>query len=478
MASAREAIARMRVPQPKGIARPPGPPAMKSMIALMTGRTPPYLFFQGISDNYQPVGYVHMAREHIYVLSSPELIWEAFVSQGRNMYKGRGVQLTRALLGNGLLASEGAQHLRNRRLVQPAFHRQAIAGYATDMVNSTKDLSDRWRQLTQSGNHEIDVVQEMSGVTLDIVGRSLFGADLTGDATQVAESLNVMLNGFNRISGPMIPALTRIPTPKRKRMIAAIDTLDNVVDGLIAKKHVEIAEGTAGHDVASLLLQTVDEETGATLSDQEVRDETMTMVLAGHETTAMTLSWTLRDLTMNPAQMAWLREELDALPDRDLTMTDARDLPRAYAIVAESIRLHPPAWFIGRFAAADLELGGWQIPQGSVLGISQYAMHRDARFWSQPLDFVPSRWLKDGVFDEKAPGQPRGSWFPFGFGTRRCIGEQFAWLEAVLVLATLLRQWNIQVIEPEAVVPMSAITMRPRDGMTAKITRRDYSPPV
>ena len=450
MEAAQEAIQRMRVPQPDHVMRPGGPNGLQAVYTLATRRTAPYLYFQQLAAQFGPVTYFRFNREHVYLLSDPGLIWQAFVTDGRSMLKGRGLQLTRTLLGNGLLNSEGDYHRRNRRLVQPAFHRQAIAGYAADMVGSMRDLSDRWDARILGRTDQVDVVEQMSSLTLDVVGRTLFGADLTGDAAEVGDALNQSLVAFSRLVSPLGPLLVRLPSRSRRTMLESVQRLDRVVTGLIDSKRSEIAAGHAATDVASLLMQTIDEETGESLTDDEVRDETMTLVLAGHETTAMTLSWALRDLTMHADTLAWIREEIDALPDRDLTLADIAALPRTHAVVAESMRLHPPAWMLPRYTAADVELGGWLIPAGCVVLASQYTMHRTERFWPEADRFLPRRWLADGRFDEKTPGVPRGVWFPVGFGSRRCIGEQFAWVEAVLVLATLLREWEVTVLAPEA----------------------------
>jgi len=357
--------------------------------------------------------------------------------------------------------------------VQPAFHRRRIEGYAAAMVAAATGLSDRWERTTAGAPVRIDVVPTMSALTLEVVGRTLFGTDLTGDAADVGEAVTTALESFAGVSGPLSPAYTRLPTPGRRRLIRSADRLDRIIAAMIAQRRADQAAGRAGDDVMSLLLRTRDEESGDSLSDEQVRDEVMTLVLAGHETTAMALSWAIRDLTMNPAALAWLRAELDALPDRPLGFADLPALPRTHAIVAEAMRLHPPAWVIGRYAREGLELGRWRVPAGSAVLASQYAMHRHPRYWPEPGAFRPHRWIAgDGNYDERAPGVPRAVWFPFGFGARKCIGDQFAWVEAVLVLATLARRWTIAVLDAETVVPLAAVTMRPRGGMPARLTPR------
>lgn len=441
------------------------------MLGLLTRQRAFHEVFAGVSNSYQPVGFVRLAGEHIYVLSDPDLIWQVFVTDAKCTAKGRGLQLTRPLLGNGLLTSEGADHMRNRRLVQPAFHRQRIAGYAQDIVAAVDDRQHMWLELGATSPVQVDVVDEMSAITLDVVGRALFGADLTGSTAAVRAALTEVLAGFTIALRPSSALLMALPLPKRQRIFAAVEQLDVVIAELIAEKRAQVAAGRAGADILSLLLQTVDEQTGESLTDQQIRDETMTMVLAGHETTAMALSWALRDLTMNPEVTTWLREELDANPADG--MADLEALPRTYAVIAETMRLRPPAWILGRYVTAPITLGEYTVPPGSTVMASQLAMHRDPRFWPDPESYRPARWLDEsGSFDERNPGVPRGVWFPFGFGARRCIGEQFAWVEAVLALARLVRSWDIQVLDPASVEAMPAVTLRPRGAMRARVTPR------
>lgn len=465
------AIERLRVAQPKGIARPPGPSGRRAMLRVATRRTPLYELIAQMTGTYQPVGYVRLGREHLYVLSDPDVIWQAFVGESKNTMKGRGLQLTRPLLGNGLLNSEGAEHMRNRRLVQPVFHRQRIAGYCDDIVAATRDIEADWRTLTGGAAVRVDVVAQMSSLTLDVVGRTLFGADLTGSASAVGQALTAVLEGFSLAVTPASTLLLRLPLPARQRMVAAIEQLDEIIAGLIEQKRADVAAGRPGADVLSLLLQTVDEETGLPMSDTEIRDETMTMVLAGHETTAMALSWTLRDLSMNPDIRDWLREEVDSQSADGLA--DLGSLPRTHAVIAESMRLHPPAWILGRYVTSPITLAGYEVPTGATFLASQYAMHRDPRFWPEPDRYDPTRWLgPDGSFDERRPGVPRGVWFPFGFGARRCIGEQFAWVEAVLALSRFARNWDFEVLDADKVRPLGAVTMRPQEPMMARLSPR------
>jgi cytochrome P450 len=313
----------------------------------------------------------------------------------------------------------------------------------------------------------------MSELTLDVIGRTIFGLDLRGEAHEMATALNTVLEGFAHGIGPLASPLSKVPTRRRRREMQAIGELDAIVDEMISQRIEQIERGHIGHDLLTMMLTSTDEHAHPSFTSEEVRDEAMTLVLAGHETTALTLTWAWHLLSTNPHWRDWLDEELHACPDRPLTAEDLSRLPRTYAVIAESMRLHPPAWIIGRWLETDMRVAGWDLPRGCVVLASQYAMHRDPRFWAHALEFRPDRWLNDnGEFDERAPRVPRGVWFPFGFGTRRCIGEHFAWTEAVVLLATLGRRWHLDVQVPPDPPMMSAITLRPDVAMPTVLRAR------
>jgi cytochrome P450 len=382
--------------------------------------------------------------------------------------KGRALQSAKALLGDGLLTSEGTFHMRQRRMVQPAFHHERLATYAGQMVAEAQAHAAAWRD-----GAEIEVVSDMSALTLAIVGRTLFGSDLTGDASDVGNALGDVLEGFSQRLGPAAPALARLPLPANRRLEEAGGRLDALVQRLIVEHR---AAGDNG-DLLSMLIAA--QEDGIGMDDRQLRDETMTLVLAGHETTAMAMSWTWWCLAREPRALSALHAELDVvLGGRPPTWDDLPALAVTRATVAEAIRLFPPAWIIGRRLLADVEVGGWTLPRGSLVLASQYAMHRDPASWPSPHAFRPKRFLRRDdatgarVFDEWAPGQPRGAWFPFGFGTRRCVGDQFAWTEATLILATLAQRWEVVPQPGVPVAPLPAVTLRPGSGIPATLRRR------
>lgn len=464
---ARAIVSAMRVKQPD-VARPPGPNGLLSLITLASGRVPTYRFFAGLARFGQPVVHMQLGRDHVNVLFDPETIWEIFVTNGRHATKSLALQLTRPLLGDGLLTAEGSTHLQHRRAIQPLFHNKRIASYVQDMNDAAEVTSGSW-----SDGLRLDIAESMSELTLDVIGRTIFGLDLRQDAAAFAEALDTVLAGFSRGLGPLSGPLSRLPSKRRQAEIAAVENLDRLVAEMIDARRQAIAEGHIGNDLLTMLLTATNDDGEPAFNSQEVRDEAMTLVLAGHETTALTLTWSWHLLSHNPEQAAWLREELDSLPDRPLTSDDLRDLPRTYAVVAESMRLHPPAWIVGRWLKKDMRAAGWDLPKGSTVLASQFAMHRDPRFWPAPLEFVPQRWIdEEGRFDERVPDVPRGVWFPFGFGGRRCIGEHFAWTEAVVLLATLAKRWDVQVQSSAEPAMLSAITLRPADPMPSVVRAR------
>ena len=445
----------------RALARPPGPSRAQVWRRFISGDGAPW-FMVEVERDYPTIAHMRVLGEHMYTLTSPEAIVEVFIGHGRDTMKGRGLQGTKAVLGNGLLTSEGEVHLRNRRLVQPAFHRDRIAGYSRDMVDITLIHEQSW-----DDGSALDMQVNMSALTLTIVGRTLFGSDLAGDAHEIGESLQGLMQGMGRYI-MLGPRVLRIPTPLRRRALTSFARIDQIVQRIIDEHRIA---GDTG-DMLSMLIAA--EEDGTGFDDAQVRDEAMTLILAGHETTAMTLTWTWMLLAQNPAVAEWLHEELDSvLAGRAPGMDDMGSLPRTRAVIAEAIRLYPPAWIQGRRMLSPTEVNGWTIPAGATTLISQFAMHRSPRWWNSSLTFMPQRWIDaDGAFSEDAPGQPRGAWFPFGWGNRRCIGEQFAWTEATLVLATLAQRWRPELVPGADITVTPAVTLRSKGGMPMVLRRR------
>jgi cytochrome P450 len=357
-----------------------------------------------------------------------------------------------------LLTSEGDFWLRQRRLAQPAFHRARIATYASTMVEYTERLLHEWQD-----GEERDLHKEMMRVTLQIVGKTLFDADVERDAQDIGKSLEMLLEiGADFRRTLFIPHW--LPTPTNLRLERAIRQIEKVLYRIIAEKR---ASGRDAGDLLSMLLAAQDED-GSRMTDKQLRDEAITLFLAGHETTANTLSWTWWLLAQNPAVEAKLHAELrSVLGGRSPSLEDLPKLVYTNHIITESMRLYPPAWGTARTAIEDHEIAGYSVPKGSGVSFAQWTVHRDARWYDAPEEFRPERWEGDLL-----KRLPRFAYFPFGGGPRQCIGNTFALMEAALILATIAQQYRFRLVEGHAVVPLASITLRPRYGIRAVLEAR------
>jgi cytochrome P450 len=451
------------------VARPPGPHGA-ALVRTLTARSgePLVRFFTRTAREHPRLAHTKVVNEHIYLLNAPDLIRAVFVTHGRHTVKSRGLQNARMLVGDGLLTSEGETHRRQRRLVQPAFHDRRIGRYAEDMAAAADACAGGWEP-----GQTVDMAAQMSALTLAIAGRTLFGSDLRAESQVILAALSVSMAAYRRLLIPGAHVLLRLRLRSTRRTFEAGDRLDAVVRRVIAGRRSRAGAEAAGEgsDVLSLLLGASD--AGDPMSEEQLRDEVMTLLIASHETTAIALTWTWRLLAEHPDVADELRAELGSvLGDRRPAYADVPALSLTRAVFAETMRLYPPAWVMGRRVTADMELAGWPVPAGSTCLASQWALHRDPRFWDDPLGFRPERWLRpDRQFDQSAPGQPRGAWFPFGMGSRVCVGEQFAWVEGTLVLATLAREWAPRTAAGHRIRVRPAITLRPAGGMPMVLTR-------
>jgi len=364
------------------------------------------------------------------------------------------------LLGDGLLTSNGDVHLRQRRMMQPAFHRERIEGYGDRMVEHALRLSSTWR-----AGERFDVAEAMMRLTLGVVAETLFSADVRGEADEIGDALTDAMQLFDRLSLPLDQLLDRLPLPATRRFHRARRRLDATIHRVIAEHR---AAGDRGDLLSMLLAAQDDEGDGARMSDAQVRDEALTIFLAGDETTALALAWTWHLLSRNPDAEARLHQELDdVLGERPPAAADLPRLPCTRRVIAESMRLYPPAWTLGREPLEDLELGGYRIRAGSIVLVSPWVIQRDPRFFPDPLRFDPDRWLP-----EAEPERHRFAYFPFGAGPRKCIGEAFAWMEGTLLLATIAREWRVRTDRAARIEPRPLITLRTRAGMPAVAERR------
>jgi cytochrome P450 len=365
-----------------------------------------------------------------------------------------------AVFGNGLLTSEGEFWRRQRRLAQPAFHRDRVTSYGDVMIAYTEQMLDQW-----SVGETREVHEDLMHLTLLIVAKVLFDADVASDVNAVGKALDMaMAEIAARFRRPFrIP--DAIPLPGNLRYRKAVGLLDEVVYRIIAEHRSRAGPGSG--DLLDLLMQMRDED-GNAMSDEQLRDEAITIMLAGHETTALALSWTLSLIASHPEVDAALQRELDeVLGDRPLTVADIPQLRYTEMVVMEGMRLYPPAYAFGREALADCEIGGYRIAAGSTLFIAPWVMHRDPRYFDQPLEFIPTRWANDA-----AKRLPRFAYFPFGGGPRVCIGNRFAMMEAVLLLACIVRRFRLELDPQCRLVPFPSITLRPANGVRMTLAQR------
>ncbi|MGZ8492223.1 MAG: cytochrome P450 [Gemmatirosa sp.] len=454
--------------------RPPGPRARypgEFMLAL--GRDP-LGFMRGLQRDYGDVARFRAGGREFVLLAHPDMVREVLVTEQKRYGRGYRYRALKLLLGEGLLTSEGAFHLRQRRLVQPAFHRERIAHYATAMSAAAERWSARWEARTAEAARAgtpatVDVADEMGKLALAIVSETLFGNDVTRDADAVARALDVALHSATPAFAALGRLAVHLPIPAARRFRRARADLDAVIYRLIDERR---RGGGDGRDLLSLLLHATDTEgedgRPAQMTDLQLRDEAMTLFLAGHETTANALAWTWYLLSQHPEVAERLRASLDeALEGRAPTMDDVPRLGYARQVLSESMRLYPPAYAIGRVALEDVAFGGHRVRARSGVLLSPWLVQRDPRWWPEPERFDPDRWAPGAGADRH-----RFAYFPFGAGTRICIGEQFAWTEALLVLATLAPRWRLALVPGARIEPEPIITLRPRFGIPMTLHAR------
>ena len=436
--------------------RPPGPD-LSRLAALRAFRSDPLGLLERLAA-YGDVVTIDVPGSAAYLLNHPDLVRDVLVTGHRSFHKGPTIQAAKMLLGESLLTSEDETHLRRRRLIQPMFHHERIATYAASMVRFAERAAERW-----GDGEQVDIQAEMSALTLAVVGDTLFGTDVDERrSATVRRALTDTLGMFDRVYSPLFRLLVRLPSPTMRRYRRVESDLNRVIAEMIAERR---AVGASADDLLSLLLRA--REDGAGMTDEQVRDEALTLFLAGHETTAIALTWTWWLLSRNPEAEGRLHAELDGvLPDRVPSVGDLPNLPYTQAVISESIRLRPPAWALGRTAVAGHRANGYAIDQGSIVVVSPWLLHHDPRWWPEPDAFRPERWLDDD------PGRPRYAFIPFGGGPRVCIGEPFARLEAAMLLASIARRWRFTTISEREPDLQAVITLRPRGGLPMVALRR------
>jgi len=439
--------------------RPPGPkPHFLIGNIPLADRDPLAVYSRWVKE-FGNIFYYRAGWVRVYFLNDPDLIDFVLVRHYQDFLKDRVVRNSRWLFGNGLLTNEGESWKKQRRLAQPSFHRERIASYGAIMTEYAEQAAADWRH-----GAVIDIHQEMMRLTLAITIRVLFGLEFEG-LQEVSKALNVLARNISGVR-LLFPSVVRLlPRPGLFEFRRAIQKLEETVYEVVDRHR---RSGKDSGDLLSMLVAARDED-GNPMSDRQIRDEVMTFLLAGHETTALALSWAWHLLAENPAADGELNDELQrVLGDRLPKVSDLPSLPYAEGVIKESMRLYPPAWALGRTAARDIELGGYRIPAGANIVMSPWVRHRDARYFPSPGKFDPCRWSS-----ETTKHLPRFAYFPFGAGPRQCIGAAFATLEAVVVLATIARKFQVRPVPGHPVEPLPSLTLRPKSGVWVELRKRD-----
>ncbi len=430
----------------------------------------PILLFEYLHKTFGNIAHYKLFNTYIIFVNDPEYIREILINQASSFVKERTLKRMKILLGEGLITSDDPIHIRQRRIAAPAFHRQRIAAYGDRIAASAAAQRDRWK-----AGETIDIAAAMMELSLEIVARTLFDTEVTDEIRSINDEVNTIMGLYNFLIGlPNLEAYLNWPIPGVMKFRRSRNRLNATVDRLIAEhKRAGVDKG----DLLSMLLSSRDEEADAAgqhtgMSDKQVRDEVLTIFLAGYETVANALTWTWYLLSQNREVEARLHTELDGVlgegkGHRVPTLADYPNLRYTEQVFAEAMRLYPPAWAMGRMSTKPVTLGPWRIPPGAHFFFSQYIMHRSAEYFPDPLRFDPDRHSP-----ENKAGRPKFAYFPFGGGGRQCIGEAFAWMEGVFALATLACRWEMDYLGDKPPVPQAKITLRPRDALRMRLRLR------
>jgi cytochrome P450 len=446
-------------------ALPPGPKGNPFFGRLVNqSRRDPLNFMLGLARDYGDISTFRVGRERVFFVNSPEGVRDVLVNHYDNFLKGRGRKRAGQLVGQGLLLSEGDLHRRQRRLAQPAFHRQRIAAYADEMGAAAARRSESW----QDGETQ-DIWPEMLRLTLGIVGRTLFSADVESETDEIGRALKDVMVRFHAFKLPGSDLFDRLSLTRMVRVRRGERRLRALVLGLIEERRREARDYG---DLLSMLMLAEEEGGGGAMTPEQVWQEALTIFIGGFDTIATALMWAFYALSQNPPVEARLHEELDSVLEgaRAASFEDLKRLQYTERVLCEAMRLYPPTWRLMRRALRDFHVGGYRIPSGSLVVVCQYAMHRDPRFFPEPEKFDPERWTA-----EARSARPQFSYFPFGGGQRRCIGEPFAMTEGVLLLATLARHWRMRLVEGHKIEMLPQHLLRSKWGMQMNLERRRAS---
>jgi cytochrome P450 len=474
---------------------PPGPSSRLPLSLFFKFLRDPLTVLHKLSKEYGDISHFKFGGHDIYLINHPDYIKHVLVTHNNNFIKSRGLQLAKRILGEGLLTSEGELHHSQRQLIQPVFQPDEIPNYANIITNYALDISSKWND---DDHCKIDIHREFMHLTLAIVCKAFFNISIEESETkEIDQYVTTLIEYFNRARIPFAEVIEKLPLPNNIRFRHAKRELDKIIYRIIdshrnSNSNDYTLEEESHKDLINLLLQGqkddhISPNENNNKSDnkmkkkihndintykQQLRDNVTTIFLAGHETVANALTWTFYLLSYNPEEEKMLHEEVDSVLDNnDHTVPTVKDIPKleyTEKVFAESMRLYPPAWAIGRQAINDCKIDDYVIPAGSSILMSQYLMHHDPRYFPEPERFDPERWSPS----EKAK-RPRFSYFPFGGGPRSCIGESFAWMEGILVIATVARRWKMRVIPGHPVILQPLVTLRPKYGMQMRLTDRN-----
>jgi cytochrome P450 len=450
----------------------PGPKGSLVLGCLPQMRDDVFGFYERVHREHGGLAAFRVAHLPIVFVSAPELVEQVLVTDRDKLEKSWDYEELARVLGRGLLTNEGDDWQRKRRLIQPSFHHDRIAAYGEIMVRRTQHRIDTWQD-----GAPIDVPHEMSAITLEVIAESMLGVEIEADSALIGDTLDRFMRQFERMITAPVPLPLWVPTPGNLAAFRALRRLDERLLGIIAARREQLAAGATDEDLLSRLLAARFDD-GSALTDRELRDELLTMIMAGHETTALALTFTLLLLHDHPAVRERLRDELDTvLAGRAPTLEDIPRLCFTRHVVDESLRLYPPAWGLGRQVKQGevVTLRGARLVGGTQIAIAQWVNHRDPAVWGDDaLAFKPERWEDEAA----AKQRHKYSYFPFAGGPRSCVGMHFALMEAVLILAEITRRFDIDVTEARPIDLMPAITLRPRHGLSAVVRKRAARVPL
>ncbi|MGZ3710037.1 MAG: cytochrome P450 [Bdellovibrionota bacterium] len=448
----------------KGL-RAPGPPARFLVGNLPDRKKAPLRFFFDLYQSYGPVVRFKIGPKTAYLLNHPDYVRHVLQDNVKNYPKGPFYKKAEVVLGKGIVTSEGDTWRRNRKLMQPAFHRTSLQQMSVDLVDCVRQTSERWENFARRGE-PIDVLQEMMRLTISTASRCMFGLDIRERADDLSGAVNLLATELNARALSLLSPLTeKLPLPRNIRFNRALRELDSTVYRMIDENR---REGATGGNLISMLLQARDEDNGEGMSDKQIRDEVVTSLIAGYETTAISLAWTWYFLSLNPELRKRMEKEVeDALGDRHPSFADLDQLTYTRRVYEESLRLYPPPWVLPREPVERDVIGGYEIEAGSIVILSSFLTHRTAEYWPNPDVFDPDRFAP-----ENSVGRSKFAYFPFSWGPRQCIGLHFAMMEAVLTLSTLSRRFRLELMPEYPVEPEDNVLLRPKNGIRMRVSTR------